>query len=418
MNATASSSNEDAVDEAATQHLREELASERADAPLFDFGELRDRIPDADGCPSRLRSSVYSVALLPGDGVGIEVIAEARKAVDALGVEIAWTEFPWGAAHHAEHGAMMPPDWAEMLRAHDAILLGACGWPTLPDHVTVWGMTLLIRQTLDLWANVRPARLLPGIPTPLAGRGPADLDMLFLRENTEGEYAGVGGRSHRGLPLEVALETSVFTRAGTERVVRYGFELAAGRRGVLISATKSNASRFGYVLWDEIVEEVSADFPDIQVERMLVDALAARVVRDPGSIDVVVGVQPFRGRAHRPRRRGHRRPRDGRKREHRSGKPWACAVRIRSRLCPGHRRQGGCEPDRAIWSSALMLEHLGDREAAGKLITAIEQVCADGPKTRDVGGSATTSEVGDAVAAAASGPPSPPNRAGSSLTSR
>ena len=231
---------------------------------------------------------MYSVALLPGDGVGIEVIAEARKAVDALGVEIAWTEFPWGAAHHAEHGAMMPPDWAEMLRAHDAILLGACGWPTLPDHVTVWGMTLLIRQTLDLWANVRPARLLPGIPTPLAGRGPADLDMLFLRENTEGEYAGVGGRSHRGLPLEVALETSVFTRAGTERVVRYGFELAAGRRGVLISATKSNASRFGYVLWDEIVEEVSADFPDIRVERMLVDALAARVVRDPGSIDVVV----------------------------------------------------------------------------------------------------------------------------------
>src|SRR5262245_49498569 len=177
----------------------------------------------------------HRITPLPGDGAGKEVVAEARKAVDTLGLDVEWTYLPWGADFYAEHGRMMPPDWADVVRAHDAMLMGACGWPTVPDHVSLWGMILKIRQTLDLWANVRPARLLPGLPTPLAGRGAGDIDMVFVRENTEGEYAGVGGRSHRGLPIEVGLETSVFTRVGVERIVRYAFELAVGRRGHLRS---------------------------------------------------------------------------------------------------------------------------------------------------------------------------------------
>ena len=233
------------------------------------------------------------LALLPGDGVGPEVMAEARRVVDALGLSLEWTELPWGSAWYHEHGAMMPDDALDVLSAHDAVLMGAIGDPSVPDDVSLWGSILHIRQRLDLWANVRPARLLEGIPCPLAGRSPADVDMLFVRENTEGEYSGVGGRAHQALSSEVAIETSVFTRAGVERVVRHAFGLAEGRRGVLTSATKSNASRFGYVLWDEVVEEVAAEHPGVRVERVLVDALAARMVRDPGSLDVVVASNLF-----------------------------------------------------------------------------------------------------------------------------
>ena len=192
----------------------------------------------------------HRIAVLPGDGVGPEVVAEARKALGALGISIDWTELEWGSAYWHRHGRMMPEDALELVRAHDAVLMGAVGDPSVPDHVTLWGLLLPIRQQLDLWANLRPARLLHGVPCPLAGKQPADVDMLFVRENSEGEYAGVGGRAHQGLHHEVALETSVFTREGVERVCRYAFELAAGRRGVLTSAKKSNASRYGYVLWD------------------------------------------------------------------------------------------------------------------------------------------------------------------------
>ena len=235
----------------------------------------------------------HRVAVLAGDGVGPEVIAEARRVVDALGLPLQWTELPWGSAYWHAHGRMMPEDALDVLRAHDACLMGAVGDPSVPDHVSLWGIILPIRQKLDLWANVRPARLLDGIPCPLAGRGAADVDMLFVRENTEGEYAGVGGRAHEGLASEVGIETGVFTRAGVERVVRYAFELAESRRGVVTSATKSNASRFGYVLWDEVAEEVAAAFPSVRYERVLVDALAARMVRDPGSLDVVVASNLF-----------------------------------------------------------------------------------------------------------------------------
>ena len=276
---------------------------------------------------------------------------------------MAWTELPWGSAWYAEHGRMMPEDALETLRDHDAVLLGAMGDPSVPDHVALWDTILEIRQGLDLWANLRPCRLLPGIPTPLAGRRPEDVDFLVVRENTEGEYAGVGGRSHRGLDSEVALETSVFTRAGVRRVVRYAFELAASRRGTLTSATKSNASRFGYVLWDEVVEETAAEFDGVRVERVLVDALAARMVRDPGSLDVVVASNLFGDILT----------------DLAAAIQGGMGMAASANLAPGSDAPGVFEPVHgsapdiagegianpagAIWSASLMLEHLGEEEA-------------------------------------------------------
>jgi tartrate dehydrogenase/decarboxylase/D-malate dehydrogenase len=341
----------------------------------------------------------HRIAVLPGDGVGPEVVAEARRVVDVLGLGVEWTELPWGSAWYHEHGAMMPVDALAVLREHDAVLMGAIGDPSVPDDVTLWGSILRIRQRLDLWANVRPARLLPGVPCPLVGRGPEHVDMLFVRENTEGEYAGVGGRSHQGLASEVALETSVFTRAAVERVVRYAFGLAATRRSILTSATKSNASRFGYVLWDEVVEEVAAEFPDVRVERVLVDALAARMVRDPAGLDVVVASNLFgdvltdlaaalqggMGMA----ASANLAPGDG-------------AVGLFEPVhgsAPDIAGQGVANPCGAIWSAALMLEHLGEPDAAKRVLGALESVCRDGPRTRDIGGDAGTTEVGAAVAA-------------------
>jgi tartrate dehydrogenase/decarboxylase / D-malate dehydrogenase len=341
----------------------------------------------------------HRVALLAGDGVGPEVTAEARKAVDALGVTVEWTELPWGSAYWHEHGRMMPEDALEVVRAHDAILMGAVGDPSVPDPVSLWGLILDLRQRLDLWANVRPARLLEGIPCPLAGRGPADVDMLFVRENTEGEYSGIGGRAHRTLPSEVAIESSVFTRMGVERVLRYAFQQAESRSGLLTSATKSNASRFGYVLWDEIAEEVAAEHPGIRYERVLVDALCARMVHAPDSLDVVVASNLFADILT----------------DLAAALQGGMGMAASANLAPGTDSpglfepvhgsapdiagQGIANPAGAIWSAALLLEHLGESAASAALMTALEDVCREGPKTRDVGGTATTREVGDAIAA-------------------
>jgi len=343
----------------------------------------------------------HRVALIPGDGVGQEVTAEARRAVDALDLAIEWTELPWGSAHYAEHGAMMPPDAIDVLRAHDAVLLGAMGDPSVPDHISLWGSILAMRQPLDLWANLRPCRLLPGIPSPLAGREPGDFDILFVRENTEGEYSGAGGRAHHGHPTEVAVEAGIFTRAGIQRVVRHGFELAAGRGGLLTSATKSNASRFGYVLWDEVCEEEAARFPDVRYERVLVDALAARMVRSPESLDVVVASNLF-GDILTDLAAAIQ-----------GGMGMAASANVAPGAegvpgvyepvhgsAPDIAGRGIANPAGAIWSASLMLEHLGEADAAARLMRALEDVCRDGPRTGDVGGSATTREVGDAVVAA------------------
>ena len=337
----------------------------------------------------------HRIAVIAGDGVGPEVIADARKAVDALALDLEWNELPWGTDHFHANGSMMPPDALAIARRHDAVLLGAVGHPSVPDHVTLWGLLLPLRQGLDLYANLRPARLLDGVPSPL--EGPPAVDMLFVRENTEGEYSGVGGRAHQGLGLEVGIETSVFTRAGVRRVVEHAFTLAEQRRGVLTSATKSNASRYGYVLWDEVVEEVHAAHPDVTVERVLVDALAARMVSHPSSLDVVVASNLFgdiltdlaavlQG-----------------------GMGMAASASVGAERiamfepvhgsAPDIAGQGIANPLGAIWSASLLLDHLGETEGAQRLMSAIESVCRDGVLTRDVGGSATTSQVGDAVAA-------------------
>jgi tartrate dehydrogenase/decarboxylase/D-malate dehydrogenase len=338
----------------------------------------------------------HRVAVIAGDGAGPEVIAEARKVVDALGLDLEWVDLPWGTDHFHAHGTMMPGDGLDVARSHDAILLGAVGHPSVPDHVTLWGLLLPLRQGLDLWANLRPARLLPGIPSRLAGD--PQVDMLFVRENTEGEYAGVGGRAHQGLELEVGIETSVFTRAGVRRVVEYAFQQAERRRGVLTSATKSNASRYGYVLWDEVAEEVAAQHPDVRYERVLVDALAARMVSHPASLDVVVASNLFGDILT----------------DLAAVLQGGMGMAASASVAPGSGTPGifepvhGSAPDiagrrianplGAIWSAALMLEHLGEAAASTRVVAALESLCAEGLLTRDLGGTASTSEVGDAVA--------------------
>jgi tartrate dehydrogenase/decarboxylase / D-malate dehydrogenase len=339
---------------------------------------------------------MHRIAVIAGDGAGPEVIAEARKAVDALRLDIAWTDLPWGTAHFHRHGTMMPAEALETARAHDAILLGAVGDPSVPDHITLWGLLLPLRQGLDLYANLRPARLLDGVPSPLAGR-PA-VDMLFVRENTEGEYSGVGGRAHQGLELEVGIETSVFTRGGVRRVVEHAFQLAETRRGVLTSATKSNASRYGYVLWDEVVEEAHTRHEGVRVERVLVDALAARMVTDPGSLDVVVASNLFgdiltdlaavlQGGMGMAASASVAPGQDG-----------PAVFEPVHGSAPDIAGKGIANPLGAIWSAALMVDHLGEHDASARLLGAVESVCRDGILTRDVGGTASTREVGDAVA--------------------
>jgi tartrate dehydrogenase/decarboxylase/D-malate dehydrogenase len=339
----------------------------------------------------------HRVAVIAGDGVGPEVVAEAVKVVDMLGLDLEWHELPWGTDHYRAHGTMMPPDALETVRGYDALLFGAVGDPSVPDDVTLWGLLLPLRQGLDLWANLRPARLLGGVPSPLVG-APA-VDMLFVRENTEGEYSGVGGRAHRGHAIEVAIEGSVFTRAGIERVVRFAFERARSRRGRLMSATKSNASRYGYVLWDEVVEDVAVDFPDVTVERMLVDALAARMVSNPLSLDVVVASNLFGDVLT----------------DIAAALQGGMGMSASANVAPGSDTtpifepvhgsapdiagQGVANPAGAIWSAALMLEELGEPEASQRLLAALEETCGAGIRTRDVGGTASTREVGEAVAA-------------------
>jgi tartrate dehydrogenase/decarboxylase/D-malate dehydrogenase len=336
---------------------------------------------------------MHRIAVIAGDGAGPEVVAEARRCVDALGLDLTWHDLPWGTAHYHEHGVMMPDDALEIVRGHDAVLLGAVGDPSVPDHVTLWGLLLPLRQGLDLYANLRPARLLDGIPSKFT-----DVDMLFVRENTEGEYSGVGGRAHRGFRHEVGIETAVFTREGVRRVAEHAFRLAEQRGGTLTSATKSNASRYGYVLWDEVVEEVHADHPDVRLERVLVDALAARMVSNPGSLDVVVASNLFgdvltdiaavlQG-----------------------GMGTAASASVGPGLdttpifepvhgsAPDIAGRGIANPVGAIWSAVLMLEELGEADAARRLMDALESTCSSGILTRDLGGTATTEDVGKAVA--------------------
>ena len=351
----------------------------------------------------------YTIAAIPADGIGPEVISAGLSVLDALaardgGFRLDVTQFDWGSDHYRAHGRMMPEDGPDRLKAFDAIYFGAVGAPDVPDHVTLWGLRLPICQGFDQYANVRPTRILPGIRAPLAGVGPGDLDWVIVRENSEGEYSGAGGRVHRGLPEEVATEVSVFTRSGVARIMRYAFRLARSRpRKLLTVVTKSNAQRHGMVMWDEIAAEVATEFPDVTWDRMLVDAMTVRMVLRPQSLDTIVatnlqadilsdlagalagslGVAPTANID--PERR------------------------FPSMFEPIHGSafditgQGIANPVASFWTGAQMLDHLGEAGAAARLMRAVEQVCAAGITTPDIGGTATTREVTEAVVAAIRG---------------
>jgi len=240
----------------------------------------------------------HQIAVIPGDGIGTEVTPEGIRVLErAAEISGSFTleleSFPWGCDYYREHGRMMAVDGLEVLREFDAIYFGAVGDPAVPDHVSLRGLRLPICQGFDQYVCLRPSTLLPGVRSPLEGKSPEGIDFVVIRENTEGEYSGAGGNAHRGLAHEVAVETAVFSRMGIERVVRYAFALAESRSRTLVSATKSNAQQYGMTLWDEVVESVGADHPDVAVERVLIDALAARFVLDPESLDVVVASNLF-----------------------------------------------------------------------------------------------------------------------------
>ncbi|MGY4800293.1 tartrate dehydrogenase [Teichococcus aerofrigidensis] len=345
----------------------------------------------------------YRIAAIPADGIGPEVIAAGLQALETLSqrtgeFRLHVEQFPWGSDYYRKHGVMMPADGLERLKAFDAIYFGAVGAPDVPDHITLWGLRLPICQGFDQYANVRPTTILPGITPPLRDCGPGDLDWVIVRENSEGEYSGHGGRAHRGLPEEVGTEVAIFTRVGVTRIMRYAFRLAQARpRKLLTVVTKSNAQRHGMVMWDEIAEEVSREFPDVTWDKMLVDAMTMRMVLKPQSLDTIVatnlhadilsdlaaalagslGVAPT----------GNIDP----------------ERRFPSMFEPIHGSafditgKGIANPVATFWTGAQMLEHLGEREAAARLMKAVERVTASGLLTPDLGGKATTREVTEAV---------------------
>jgi tartrate dehydrogenase/decarboxylase/D-malate dehydrogenase len=344
----------------------------------------------------------FRIAVLAGDGIGREVIPAGVAALEAAargaGLSLTFSELPWGSEFYARHGRMMPADGFDELRRHDAIYMGAIGAPSVPDRVSA-EMILAIRQRLDQYVNLRPMRLLPGLQSPLANRGPAEIDMICVRENSEGEYAGVGGRIHIGTPHEVAQQTGVFTRAGIERILRYGFELAAARpRRTIASATKSNALTFAMVMWDEIAEIVRQDFPSVEYRKYHVDALAARMVTHPQTLDVLVTSNLF----------GDILTDIGSAISGSLGiapganiNPARTAPSMFEPIhgsAPDIAGKGIANPIGAIWAGALMLDHLGRRDLHDKVVGAIERVVKQGKAlTPDLGGTGTTKALADAI---------------------
>ena len=348
----------------------------------------------------------YKIACIPGDGIGKEVIPAGQTVLEALAAKLNkfkfdFTSFDWGGDYYRQHGVMMPDKGLDELRDKDAILFGSAGDPHIPDHITLWGLRLKICQGFDQYANVRPTRILPGIDAPLKRCKSEDLNWVIVRENSEGEYAGVGGRAHQGHPIEVATDVSILTRAGVERIMRFAFRLAQSRpRKLLTVVTKSNAQRHGMVMWDEIALQISKEFPDVKWDKELVDACTARMVNRPASLDTLVatnlhadvlsdlaaalagslGIAPT----------GNIDP----------------ERRYPSMFEPIHGSafdimgKGLANPVGTFWSCVMMLEHLGEPAAAAMLMRVIESVPAD-PKlhTGDLGGKATTAQVTAAVCA-------------------
>jgi tartrate dehydrogenase/decarboxylase/D-malate dehydrogenase len=347
-------------------------------------------------------SSSFRIAVIAGDGIGREVIPAGVAAMEAAArgsdLALSFTEFPWGCDFYKTHGRMMDEDGFEQLATFDAIYLGALGSPGVSDVVSA-ALILAIRQRFDQYVNLRPMRLLAGLSSPLGNRGAADIDMICVRENSEGEYSGVGGRIHRGTPHEVAQQVGVFTRTGIERILRYGFEIAARRpRRMLASATKSNALTHSMVLWDEVAEIVRQDYPTVAYAKYHVDALAARMITHPQTLDVMVtsnlfgdiltdigsaisgslGIAP--GANINPER------------------TFPSMFEPIHGSAPDIMGKGIANPIGAIWAGALMLDHLGRRDLHDKVVSAIERVVATGKvRTPDLGGASTTKDVADAI---------------------
>jgi tartrate dehydrogenase/decarboxylase/D-malate dehydrogenase len=343
---------------------------------------------------------VVEIGVIGGDGIGPEVLRAGMQVLEAAAsddpsLELGFTEFPWGCEYYLEHGRMMPEDGLDTLAACDEIYLGAVGWPTVPDHLSLWGLLLPIRRAFDQYVNLRPARLLRGVKSPLAA--PNDLDITVVRENTEGEYSDSGGRVYKGTPYEIAVQESIFTRRGVERIIRYAFEEAKGRRGLLVGATKSNGISVTMPFFDEIFREISSDYPEVEASLMHADALAARLVLAPHSFDVVVGSNLFGDLLS----------------EVTAAIAGAIGIAPSANLNPegtypslfepihgsapdiaGH---GIANPSGAIWAGAMMLDHAGFPDAGARIFAALEETLASGTKTSDLGGTATTDELADAV---------------------
>jgi tartrate dehydrogenase/decarboxylase/D-malate dehydrogenase len=360
---------------------------------------------------------IYRIAAIPGDGIGKEVVPAGQKVLAALaasdgGFAVEFESFGWGGDWYRAHGEIMPADGLHRLRGKDAILFGSAGDPDIPDHVTLWGLRLAICQGFDQYANVRPTRILPGIDAPLKRCAPGDLDWVIVRENSEGEYAGVGGRAHQGHPIEVATDVSVMTRVGVERIIRFAFQLARSRpRRRLTVVTKSNAQRHAMVMWDEVAAQVARDFPDVRWDKELVDAMTARMVNRPASIDTVVATNLHADILS----------------DLAAALAGSLGIAPTANLDPERRfpsmfepihgsafdimGKGLANPVGTFWSCVMLLEHLGETNAAQRLMQAIETVTAT-PElhTGDLGGKATTDEVTEAVCrhlSAAAGRPGP-----------
>ncbi len=349
----------------------------------------------------------HRIAVIAGDGIGKEVVPEGIRVLDAaavrFGFELQWDLFPWSCEYLLGHGAMMPADGLDRIAGHDAIYLGAVGFPGVPDHVSLWGLLIPIRRRFQQYANLRPVRLMPGVKSPLAGRVPGDIDFLVVRENTEGEYSTTGGLRHAGTDREEAFQESVFTRRGVDRILRYAFERARERpKRHLTSATKSNGIAITMPYWDERLAAIAGEFPEVRVDQYHVDILAARFVLDPQRFDVVVGSNLFGdilsdlgpavtgtiGIAPSANLNPER--------EHPS------MFEPVHGSAPDIHGRGIANPIGQIWSGAMMLEHLGHRDAGRAIVAAIETVLVCGPRTPDIGGSAGTVDVGKAIADAVS----------------
>jgi tartrate dehydrogenase/decarboxylase/D-malate dehydrogenase len=346
----------------------------------------------------------HRIAVIPGDGIGKEVLPEGIRVLEAAGrrhgIELAWTHFDWSCETYTKTGRMMPPDGLDRLREHDAIFLGAVGFPGVPDHVSLWGLLIPIRRGFRQYVNLRPVRLLRGVRSPLSGRGPRDIDMMIVRENNEGEYSEIGGRLHAGTPEELAVQQAVFTRRGCDRVMRFAFDLARRReRKHVTSATKSNGIIHSMPFWDERFAAIATEYPDVRTDQFHIDILTAHFVQHPDWFDVVVasnlfgdilsdlgpaiagsiGIAPG----------GNINPE----------KEYPSMFEPVHGSAPDIAGKGIANPIAQIWTGAMMIEHLGHPEAARAIVGAIERVVEEGKTlTRDLGGKATTVEVGQAIA--------------------